>query len=175
MDIDLVRLSKNPSHVKLGCVSLRTILNISAFRWREQPADMRDVYNRIFDASGSRRIFNSPTTTSLVPHEDGWDEIGKHAYAHCEEIERDVHSLPCLDDCFCTISVYRIGLYPAGTRVSDTIVILHGGSVPYILREMPLAGGFDFEGECHVHGAINGSAFDLGLNTEPIVEKFILV
>lgn len=175
VDTDSVRLSAHTSRLNLKGVRFGTILSLSAFRWRQQPAALTDAFNRIFDASGSRRIFNGPTTTNLVLHEPGWDDIGKHAHAHCEQTEYDVHSLPCLDDCFCTISGERIGLCPAGARVSDVVVILFGGSVPFIIRETGTAGEWEFVGECYVHGAMDGSALGLGSNTDMLTEEFILV
>jgi len=51
----------------------------------------------------------------------------------------------------------RIGLCPPGTWPGDRIVILHGGSVPYVLRKMG-CGTWRFIGECYVDGIMFGEA-----------------
>jgi len=51
----------------------------------------------------------------------------------------------------------RMGLCPRGTQSGDRIVILHGGSVPYVLREMDY-GTWRFIGECYVDGIMFGEA-----------------
>lgn len=59
-----------------------------------------------------------------------------------------------------------IGIAPAGTKVGDHICVLHGGEMPFILRERSaddkseLTVGEDFVlvGEAYVHGLMNGEA-----------------
>lgn len=51
----------------------------------------------------------------------------------------------------------RMGLCPRNAREGDKIVILYGGSVPYVLREME-AGRWSFVGECYVDGYMFGEA-----------------
>ena len=51
----------------------------------------------------------------------------------------------------------RMGLCPRDTREGDKVVVLSGGSVPYILREV--AGSrWTFVGECYVDGWMFGEA-----------------
>ena len=56
-----------------------------------------------------------------------------------------------------------MGLGPHDTRPGDAILILYGGSVPYILRPLndqsPITNG-KFIGESYVHGCMDGSAVD---------------
>jgi hypothetical protein len=47
-----------------------------------------------------------------------------------------------------------MGLGPAETREEDVVVVMLGGSVPFILREKGTR--FTLVGKCYVHGAIKG-------------------
>lgn len=53
-----------------------------------------------------------------------------------------------------------LGLVPFGTRQGDTIVIIRGADVPFVLR---LRGNFyELIGEAYVQGVMNGEALDMG-------------
>lgn len=67
-----------------------------------------------------------------------------------------------------------MGLCLSSSRRGDSIVVLYGGSVPYILRrcghaseqeddtfKVPSSIQFEFIGECYVHGMMRGEAIDL--------------
>ncbi|PVH72982.1 HET-domain-containing protein [Cadophora sp. DSE1049] len=67
----------------------------------------------------------------------------------------------------CAISVCRrrsffrtekgyYGLGPSEIEQGDVIVVLFGGTTPYVLR--PIDQGYRFVGECYVHGLMNGEA-----------------
>ncbi|KAF2174689.1 hypothetical protein K469DRAFT_613736, partial [Zopfia rhizophila CBS 207.26] len=51
----------------------------------------------------------------------------------------------------------HMGLCPRAARVGDLIVILYGGSVPYVLRRHS-DDCYTFVGECYVHGMMFGEA-----------------
>lgn len=54
-----------------------------------------------------------------------------------------------------------MGLCPRASRQDDLVIILDGGSVPYVVRELPGPGSyFKLIGECYVHGRMFGSAID---------------
>lgn len=50
----------------------------------------------------------------------------------------------------------RAGLCPRATQVGDEVVILYGGSVPYVLRKATTDGEWRFIGECYVNGVMFG-------------------
>ena len=63
------------------------------------------------------------------------------------------------------IGVSQRGLYtlvPAETVVGDSIVIVQGSELPFILR--PSGGGFWYIGQCYVHGIMDGEVW-AGLGT----------
>jgi hypothetical protein len=65
----------------------------------------------------------------------------------------------CHERKFFTTADGRMGLCPQDTEVGDSIVILYGGSVPYVLRDV----GTDtwrFVGECYVDGVMFGEAVE---------------
>lgn len=53
----------------------------------------------------------------------------------------------------------HMGLCPRAARVGDLIVILYGGSVPYVLRRHS-DNCYTFVGECYVHGMMFGEALE---------------
>lgn len=49
----------------------------------------------------------------------------------------------------------------------DTVAVLHGGDMPFVLREVPeqlsktnIGSGYTVIGECYVHGLMRGEALD---------------
>ncbi|KAF2844975.1 HET-domain-containing protein [Plenodomus tracheiphilus IPT5] len=66
----------------------------------------------------------------------------------------------CHERKFVLTSSGRMGLCPRETGAGDNIVILYGGSVPYVLRAMP-SGDWKFIGECYIDGIMFGEARDL--------------
>lgn len=58
-----------------------------------------------------------------------------------------------------------MGLAPMAAQIEDIICILYGCSVPVVLR--PHKGGFQFVGECYIHGMMDGEAVEQpGYNKE---------
>ncbi|KAF2705763.1 HET-domain-containing protein [Pleomassaria siparia CBS 279.74] len=254
---------KEALQLKLGGIRLGTISSIKPFFWNGNDDEICEVFNRLFDASGARRIWNNPVSSGLQLNEENWDDIDKHFSAHYGDGESDnggsehpsydgagtsdpaasddesetleaahsgdeqsgttnitrvsddeaemsddinsgeddmpigsdstqisndyaeafeagsesemVPDFPCLDDCLFTMSNDSVGLCPAGTRVGDVLVVLFGGSVPYILRDRTEDGEkrWQFVGECYAQGIMDGSALDGSL--EKNEEEFVLV
>jgi hypothetical protein len=63
----------------------------------------------------------------------------------------------CHERKFFTTADGRMGLCPRKTQIGDSIVVLHGGSVPYVLREIR-PNVWKFVGECYVDGIMFGEA-----------------
>ncbi|PVH77082.1 HET-domain-containing protein [Cadophora sp. DSE1049] len=59
-----------------------------------------------------------------------------------------------------------IGLAPLNTEIGDTVTVLEGGSVPFVLRALD-EGGYKFIGESYVHGIMEGEAL-LGKRTSDV-------
>jgi hypothetical protein len=62
-----------------------------------------------------------------------------------------------------------IGLGPSESQYGDLVVIIHGVSVPFVLRKRE-NGNFILVGEAYVHGIMYGE----WLNDKPVVEHFTL-
>lgn len=90
-------------------------------------------------------------------------------------------ALPCHDPCFFISSDGLLGLCPSGARKDDLIVILYGGPVPYLLRELPRetadesmhhsSGCYEFVGECFVKDRMEGRIIEeqRRMNVDPEV------
>ncbi|KAH6638780.1 heterokaryon incompatibility protein-domain-containing protein [Boeremia exigua] len=68
-----------------------------------------------------------------------------------------------------------IGWIPAKARKGDVVVLIPGGNVPYILRQVhqkssPLdtVRRYEFVGDAYIHGIMHGEAYD-GTKLEPII------
>ena len=79
-----------------------------------------------------------------------------------------------------------IGLCPSGTQMGDLVVLLFGGSVPYLLRpkivtlvdechESVGLKEYHFVGECYFEGVMKGETFSSTLGSDIDVEVFVLV
>ncbi|KAF2090383.1 hypothetical protein K490DRAFT_63263 [Saccharata proteae CBS 121410] len=74
----------------------------------------------------------------------------------------------CCGRCFFISTEGQLGLCPPSTRVDDVIVALWGGRVPFVLRpreagkngDEPGVGGWEFVGECYLHGRMEGNSVD---------------
>ncbi|PVH70822.1 HET domain-containing protein [Cadophora sp. DSE1049] len=62
----------------------------------------------------------------------------------------------CFNRSFIITSAGRMGIGPSDTRVGDTVAVIFGGGVPYIIR--PQGASWAFVGESYVQGLMNGEA-----------------
>ncbi|KAJ4990240.1 heterokaryon incompatibility protein [Stagonosporopsis vannaccii] len=53
-----------------------------------------------------------------------------------------------------------LGLGPSALKETDVVVVLFGGSVPFILRRLKGQGHYRLVGECYVHDVMDGQAVD---------------
>jgi hypothetical protein len=258
-NLDPVTVIEPSTELKLRGIRLDTIVSIKPFKWFDSNEDLRGVFNRLFDASGSRRIFNNPVSSGLQLNEAGWDGVDRHLIGHWghyirgleaeaeedeesddegedneegddegenneegddegedneegddegedneekdregsqKESEEPVESeddaetnqsdtsdsnlvpyFSCLDDCLFKTENGLLGLCPAGTKIGDTLAVLFGGSVPYIVRKKSKGDDnkYQFVGECFVQGKMNGSALDPSARVKPVEEEFTLI
>ncbi|KAH7371295.1 heterokaryon incompatibility protein-domain-containing protein [Pyrenochaeta sp. MPI-SDFR-AT-0127] len=63
---------------------------------------------------------------------------------------------------FSTVSKGLVGLAPKGSVAGDSIVILEGGKVPFVVRRCGQYGYWEIIGACYVHGCMHGHAFRAG-------------
>ena len=96
-----------------------------------------------------------------------YDTAGEHFMARNPGLHllQEVLDGFCFSRTFFTTKNGRIGQGPQYLKPGDIICLLHGGSVPYILR--PLSdNAFIFVGHCFVQGVMDGEGMDLGLAEE---------
>jgi hypothetical protein len=91
-----------------------------------------------------------------------------------EEVSKGIGSIIEDKDMFLTAQGY-LGLGHEGFQVGDTVCILSGGDVPFLLREHVQEDQkvFLFLGECYIHGVMDGEAmYDPKRNP---LEQFVIV
>ncbi|KAF1991947.1 HET-domain-containing protein [Aulographum hederae CBS 113979] len=66
----------------------------------------------------------------------------------------------CVDRRFFVSERGYIGLCPRESLPGDHVVVLYGGSVPYVLRFNHVTAEYYFVGECYVHGMMDGAALE---------------
>lgn len=66
--------------------------------------------------------------------------------------------------CFTVTKQGYFALVPPETREGDTIALLKGGQVPFVLRNASKSGaaGWELLGPCYVHGIMHGEQWDEG-------------
>jgi hypothetical protein len=228
-NLEPVTVIEPSAELRLRGIRLDTIVSIKPFKWFDSDEDLRGVFNRLFDASGARRIWNNPVSSGLQLNEAGWDGTDRHLIGHWghyirgleAEAEEDEESddegeeneekdrassqkgpedtveseddaetnqsatsdsnlvpyFSCLDDCLFKTKNGSLGLCPAGTKIGDTLAVLFGGSVPYIVRKKSKGDDnkYQFVGECFVQGMMNGSALEPTAGVKPVEEDFTLI
>jgi hypothetical protein len=52
----------------------------------------------------------------------------------------------------------RLGLAPNNAKEEDTVCIFYGCSVPVLIRKIKKREEYEFNGECYLHGLMDGEA-----------------
>ncbi len=95
--------------------------------------------------------------TSLWPLSSNMTFCSKSASPKCllDEKMHFIESITFLRTLIITKSSF-LGLGPAEAREGDLTVVLFGGDVPFVLRQMDVGGEFLLVGEGYVHGIMDG-------------------
>ncbi|KAK4078973.1 hypothetical protein Trihar35433_78 [Trichoderma harzianum] len=111
----------------------------------------------------------------------------KFLSSHSELVSPDIHALSCNGDPFKwsreavmvtrhrRFAVARKGYFvlrPGRLQENDVVVVLRGGTVPFLLRRVSVMGngpegGWVLVGECYVHGLMDGEKWE----TEGVEEE----
>jgi len=201
----------DPTCLRLGGLQLSTVVSTHPypfFALQEQDPAMMEAYAHLFDPAGENGTWNfGPTFDKLqgerdkgkisllisdhyashwnrMPH-PGMKDQAIDWFAGEEEMERwEELAFPCHGTVFFRNSVGNFGLCPPRTRAGDVVVVLFGGSVPFVLRKWKSSadGSGDEEGEsleligeCYVQGWMHGAAIEEWERGERPVEGFVLV
>lgn len=111
------------------------------------------------DPSFSRLIKSSPTSLAEST------EIIELARSGDADQFAVVAGKACHERKFFLSKSGRVGLCPRGARNGDRVVILYGGSVPYVLRQLENE-AWTFVGECYVDGLMFGEAEEIRKTNE---------
>ncbi|KAI0880910.1 heterokaryon incompatibility protein-domain-containing protein [Annulohypoxylon maeteangense] len=182
-DVELVNspdISKTPHILQLSGHRLCTVTKIEPFpiwAFPDQPNELRDAFMKVFDPASSGRF--------LLPGTDGQDAqklkeaiqnfLARHYTYHSRGFKGSIPYVPCLSPCFFVtdeLGEQCYGLCPHNARPGDIVVLLYGGPVLYILREVNPGPGdekvagettidgkrYHFVGECFLSGHMNGQA-----------------
>jgi hypothetical protein len=95
--------------------------------------------------------------SSWLRHTQDAQELSIHEKSEASIFQEQV-SRACNGRCFFLIKKGHMGLGPEGIQEKDTVAILLGGSVPFVLREQETQ--FSLVGECYVHEAMRGEVID---------------
>ena len=100
--------------------------------------------------------------------------------------QRFLHMIhqPANGRCFFTTRTGLMGLCPVAARQGDCVVVLFGSPILFILRKMPssdpklsslnISHGYEFIGECYVHGKMDGSVVRENMMAGRPPELFVL-
>ncbi|KAJ9658873.1 hypothetical protein H2198_003443 [Neophaeococcomyces mojaviensis] len=192
LDIDLLmlgrelRLDDTPKWQVPAFRGIRvsTISTIQSFPLFSQvPQMMEEAYTNIFDPSGilgtwrhSKRNVSELGKNRYLKSEHPSGNLEYHWYTHKRDDTCNITdtALPCHSKCMFDTVDGHIGLCPSGTRTGDLVVILYGGTVPFLLRQKEQIGEYCFVGECYLEGFMNGEAFD-SRSRQYAEEVFLLV
>jgi hypothetical protein len=133
---------------------------------------LHTTYTELFDPINTRGTWRSitlPTELLDLQVPEDQDEmatkVGDHYYAHFD-YSSQTRAVQCHHDAFFTTPEGNIGLCPAPAKIGDTIVVLDGGNVPYLLRAEDGEGSklengqYKFVGECYLDGYMYGRAME---------------
>ncbi|TGO43539.1 hypothetical protein BOTNAR_2699g00010 [Botryotinia narcissicola] len=158
---------------------------IAAFHDQDPSApstSYRDHYERVFDPLNQRAVFSSSSQGGLeVPFESRIppaDLVYDHISTHESYARQNGGALECHPRCFFTTVDEKSGLCPNAAKEGDCVVVLFGGTIPYVLRfahDIESSNGLEdtfseistsnirrrrakFVGECFVDGYMNGES-----------------
>jgi hypothetical protein len=175
----------NQKHLILAGVRIGVIKKIGHYPYsRRKNDDLHRAYFRLVDPANQFGIWSSGAANNTADKRDDPDSewsmrgIWDHSSTHLEHSEHGVQ-FPCLDPCFLKADDGSTGFCPAGSQVGDLLVVLYGGSVPYVLRKSGMGSAsstyYKFVGECYVDGKMDGSVVREQQENGSTTEKFILI
>jgi Heterokaryon incompatibility protein (HET) len=189
-DVKLISESRKSSLLPLTGIKVDLISEIMPYPYFSPPANHEDLHRAYIG------IFDPLNLTGKWTHQlgskyydsyvgdDNQDLIWGHYAAHSGYSSKTA-AVECHGNCFfLTQERELLGLCPFSAQPGDLIVILHGGPVPYVLREQQI--GIDSEshnqsrryeliGECYLEGYMYGAGIkEQKINGLPS-ETFVLV
>jgi len=191
---DIAALSPSTSDWKelpLKGIRIATISAINQYPYLRGAATheaLHRAYVALFDplnltGKWSERLWPARVETYVT--DDDQTLTRNHVGAH-RDSAMSTASFECVSPCFLATGNGARGLCPAAARVGDVIVVLYGGTVPFVLRgerrglmELDVKGEvcrWRYVGECYLEGYMHGEAIDSsGKDGVRTAEEFVLV
>ncbi|KAF2717438.1 HET-domain-containing protein [Polychaeton citri CBS 116435] len=146
---------------------IEDIRSFPYFTYRENndlQSEIFKAYETLFEPTNIHATWTSATRQDILQTELDRLHLRDHRNAH-EQCADKTGSVECHPDCHFTLDDGSRGLCPPGARNGDTVAILFGGSVPYILRkcqpeEHSVNTAFRMVGECFLNGFMKGQAIN---------------
>ncbi|KIM95548.1 hypothetical protein OIDMADRAFT_170974 [Oidiodendron maius Zn] len=190
VDLDLLASlrSTNSMTIALKGIRVTSIAKISPYRYYQQPIlsrGIREAYNAIFAPALVRGQWTTLSeidlqhtdveTLARVSEKTTHETAARdHVAAHRAGKSGDGTYLPCHGNCGLETADGAFGLCPSSAQVSDVVVVLYGGRVPYLLRPTETPTEFYLIGECYVEGIMYGEAL-VSTSCTLTEEVFLLV
>ena len=163
-DVNLILSQLNPAILPLKGIRISTISKVMPypiFQPDERSEPLKDIYIDLYDPVNEQRrwarsLFSvaSYRTLEQMPHHL-MDHLRTHYEYACE-----TKAIECHSDCFFETVDEQVGLCVPYAREGDVVVVLFGGNVPFVLRQVERGGDrrYEFVGECYVEGFMDGRA-----------------
>lgn len=190
----------NPLQLSLMGLKTRIVESIHSYPFFQiKDGGLHEAYARLFDPLGNDGTWNYGPTFDNAPHRQTPEAqklgmIYDHYVCHWSkfpetkldgiswengETQSWVKSgFPCHGKCFFRHSLGVFGLCPPMTRPGDIVVVLFGGSVPYVLREREGSESpklYELIGECYVQGLMQGAAIEAQEQGKLTALQFVMV
>ncbi|KAF5877894.1 putative heterokaryon incompatibility protein [Botrytis fragariae] len=185
-NISLISGSKQTSILTLAGFKIDFIESLIPYPYFSPPKNLESLhraYVGIFDPLnliGKWQHQLAPGNMSTYVFLDDTARIKAHYAAH-QDFSVKNNAVECNDPSFFSTPGGLVGLCPSSARVGDIIVVLHGGPVPYVLRELlgphctihQSAKRYEFIGECYLESYMDGRGVQDNEGVEPEIFSLI--
>lgn len=189
-DVELIMTSRSSPFLPLTGIRVDVISTVTAYPYFQPPVNHEDLHRAYVGISDPLNLTRKWIYQLGSKHDqrymtnDNPQLISDHFAAH-SDYSAKTGAVKCHTNCFFrTPEKGLMGLCPFSAQPGDLLVILHGGSVPYVLREQissTHSGGqhrsrkYEFVGECYLEGYMHGFGIEEQRNKGLPCETFVLV
>jgi hypothetical protein len=181
-NISLISEGEQMSILTLAGIKIDFIESLIPYPYFSPPQNLESLhraYVGIFDPlnlTGKWQHQLAPENMDGYVFLDDTAKMRAHYAAH-QDFSIKTNAVECNDSSFFSTRGGLVGLCPPSARVGDILVVLYGGPVPYVLRELPglhrathqPAKRYEFIGECYLESYMDGRGIkdnEQGVETE---------